>query len=511
MRQLAVLVVVLLALATLPAFAAKQVASDAAPQATLRLPNFLASHMVLQRDAPIAIRGWGTGGEQVQVTLGKEKASAEVDKDGRWEVSLKPRKASAKPIELTVLSGDETITLTDILIGEVWVCSGQSNMEFRLMHAEGGKEAAAKADYPGIRVFNVSGAYTAHPAEDVKGQWVACTPQTAGGIYAVPYFFGRKLHQELDIPIGLIASAMGATPARACTSGKMLLEKNMYVNEVKQISDKETIERATAKYNADMELWQDAVKQAEADGTKPPARPRGLPRIGARTPSALFNGMISPLTALKIRGVIWYQGENDVTGLPWYRPLFPNLIQSWRDAWGQGDLPFYHVQLPPYDYRHANSALLREVQMESLSMKNVGLAVTLDVGDFNDIHPPYKKQVGERLALWALAKDYGQKDLVYSGPIYKGMGIEGAAIRLSFDHVGSGLVAQDGELANFFIAGDDKQFVPARATIEKDTVVVASDDVANPVAVRYAFDNAGVPSLFNKEGLPASSFRTDRW
>ena len=511
MRQIAVLVVVLLASATLPAFAAKQAASDAAPQAALRLPNFLASHMVLQRDAPITIRGWGKAGEQVRVTLGNEKVSTKVNKDGQWELSLKPRKASAKPVELTVQSGDESLTLKDILIGEVWVCSGQSNMEFRLPHAENGKEEVAGAGFPQIRFLNVSGAYAAHPLDDVKGKWVACTPESAGEIYAVAYFFGRKIHQELDVPVGLLCPAMGATPARAWTSGKMLIEKNMYVNEVKQISDKETIEKATAKYSADMEEWQAAAEKAKAQGTKPPARPRGLPRIGARTPSALFNGMISPLTALRIRGVIWYQGENDVTGLPWYRPLFPNLIQSWRDAWGQGDLPFYHVQLPPYDYRHANSALLREVQMESLSMKNVGLAVTLDVGDFNDIHPPYKKQVGERLALWALAKDYGQKDLVYSGPIYKGMGVEGAAIRLSFDHVGSGLVAQDGELANFFIAGDDKQFVPAKATIEKDTVVVASDDVAKPVAVRYAFDNAGVPSLFNKEGLPASSFRTDRW
>jgi sialate O-acetylesterase len=191
--------------------------------------------------------------------------------------------------------------------------------------------------------------------------------------------------------------------------------------------------------------------------------------------------------------------------------LFPNLIQSWRDAWGLGDFPFYHVQLPPYDYRSSNSALLREVQLESLSMKNVGIAVTLDVGDFKNIHPPHKKEVGERLALWALAKDYGQKDLVFSGPIYKSMKIEGGQIRLAFGYTGSGMVAKDGKLANFFIAGADKKFVPANTTIEKNTIVVSSNKVAKPVAARYAFDNAGVPSLFNKEGLPASSFRTDRW
>lgn len=505
MRSLALRLLVVVLFAALPAWAGD------APTADLRLPRFLSSHMVLQRDAPIALHGWGKAGEQVTVTLGKEQATTKVNEDGRWELSLKPRKASAKPVELTAQSAGQTIALTDILIGEVWVCSGQSNMEFRLKHAEGGEEEAAKADYPRIRVFNVGGAYAPHPADDVKGQWVACSPKTAGGIYAVPYFFGRKLHNELDVPIGLITPAVGATPARAWTSGKMLLEKNLYVNEIKLISDQETIDKATAKYNAEMEKWQEAADKAKAQGAAPPARPRGLPRIGSRTPSALFNGMISPLTSLTIKGVIWYQGENDVNGLPWYRPLFPSLIQSWRDAWGQGDLPFYHVQLPPYDYGNTNSALLREVQLESLAMKNVGLAVTLDVGDFKDIHPPYKKQVGERLALWALAKDYGRKDLVYSGPLYKDMKTEGNTIRLSFDHTGSGLVAKDGELTNFFIAGADKKFVPAKATFEKDTIVVSSDQVAEPIAVRYAFDNAGVPSLFNKEGLPASSFRTDRW
>jgi sialate O-acetylesterase len=260
-----------------------------------------------------------------------------------------------------------------------------------------------------------------------------------------------------------------------------------------------------------MVIWKEAADKAKAEGTKEPGRPRGLPRIGSRSPSALFNGMISPLTASTIKGVIWYQGENDVPGLVWYKPLFPNLIQSWRDAWDLGDFPFYHVQLPPYDYGRTNSAFLREVQMKSLSIKNVGIAVTLDVGDFKDIHPPHKKEVGERLALWALAKDYGQKDLVYSGPIYKSQKIEGRKIRLSFDYTGSGMVAKDGTLANFMIAGADKNFVSAKATIDKNTIVVSSDKVAKPVAVRYAFDNAGVPSLFNKEGLPASSFRTDDW
>ncbi len=622
-------------------------------QAEVKLPAVLSDNMVLQQQSDARFWGWAAPGEKVGVKGSWEEdfsAPVTADDDGKWKTSLKTPKAGG-PYTITV-KGNNTIDLKNILIGEVWVCSGQSNMEFRLPHGTNGDQEVAEADYPQIRFFNVSGAATAHPADDVKGQWSECTPKTAGKILAVPYFFGRKIHTELNVPIGLVCPAMGATPARAWTSGKMLLEKNMYAHEVKQVSDTETIEKAKAKYEEEMQKWHKAIDQldpgmagkwydAQADesswknvdlpstiektalgpydgivwyrktvdipsdwagkemtvslgavddqdvtyfnGTKIgglhdnkqsrnykidgslvrvgkntivvkvqdfaggggfmgkpeqmlltsgdqktsiagpwlykvgskrsawPRTPKGLPRIGARWPSALFNGMISPLTSSTIKGVIWYQGENDVSGVGWYRPLFPNLIQSWRDAWGLGDFPFYHVQLPPYDYGSSNSALLREVQMKSLSMKNVGIAVTLDVGDFKNIHPPHKKEVGERLALWALAKDYGQKGLVCCGPIYQDMKVEGGKIRLSFEHTGSGLVAKDGTLANFVIAGADKKFVSAKATIENMTVVVSSDTVAKPVAVRYAFDNTGVPSLFNKEGLPASSFRTDEW
>ena len=480
--------------------------------AEVKLPALLSDGMVLQQQADARFWGWAAPGEKVTVKgswEGALSAAVTAGEDGKWRTTLKTPKAGG-PYTVTV-KGANTITLENLLIGEVWVCSGQSNMEFRLPHAANGEQEVAEADYPQIRFFNVSGAYSAHPADDVKGSWSECRPETAGGILAVPYFFGREIHKELNVPIGLICPAMGATPARAWTSGKMLVEKNMYAHEVNMVSDEETIEKAKEKYEAEMETWQEAADKAKAEGAPEPARPRGLPRIGARTPSALFNGMISPLTASTIKGAIWYQGENDVSGLVWYKPLFPNLIQSWRDAWDLGDFPFYHVQLPPYDYGGSNSALLREVQMKSLSMKNVGIAVTLDVGDFKNIHPPHKKEVGERLALWALAKDYGHKDLVCCGPIYQDMKIEGGKIRLSFDHTGSGLVAKDGNLANFVIAGADKKFVPAQATIENKTIVVSSDTVAEPIAVRYAFDNAGVPSLFNKEGLPASSFRTDSW
>jgi len=485
--------------------------------ADVKLPAVLSDNMVLQQQSDARFWGWAAPGEKVVVQGSWTKDACKpvtAGNDGKWKMTLKTPKAGG-PYTITV-KGNNTITLKNILIGELWVCSGQSNMEFRLPHAINGKQEVEEANYPQIRFFNVSGAYTAHPADDVKGHWSECTPKSAGRIFAVPYFFARKIHKEINVPIGLITPAMGATPARAWTSGKMLVEKNMYAHEVKLISDKETIEKATAKYQADMDTWNKKIDKTDPGmvGSKRaalPGAPRGLPRIGARYPSALFNGMISPLTSLTIKGAIWYQGENDVSGVGWYRPLFPNLIQSWRDAWDLGDFPFYHVQLPPYDYGGSNSAFLREVQMKSLSINNVGIAVTLDVGDFKNIHPPNKKDVGERLALWALAKNYGRKDLVCSGPIYKGMQIEGGKIRLSFEYTGSGLMAKGGELANFMIAAADRKFVPAKATIENNTIVVSSDDVAKPVAVRYAFDNAGVPSLFNKEGLPASSFRTDSW
>ncbi len=480
--------------------------------ADVKLPAVLSDNMVLQQQSSARVWGWADPGEKVVVQGSWAKSAAQSVKagqDGMWKTEINTPKAGG-PFTITV-KGNNTIELKNILIGEVWVCSGQSNMEFRLTHATNGKKEVEQANYPQIRFFNVSGAATAQPAEDVKGKWSQCTPKTAGRILAVPYFFAKKIHKEINVPIGLVCPVMGATPARAWTPGKTLIENNMYTNEVKMISDPETIAKAKAKYEADMKVWQVAAAKAKAEGTTEPRRPRGLPRIGARYPSALFNGMISPLTSSTIKGVIWYQGENDVTGLVWYKPLFPNLIKSWRDAWGLGDFPFYHVQLPPYNYGNSNSALFREVQMQSLSINNVGIAVTLDVGDFKDIHPPHKKEVGERLALWALAKDYGQKDLVYSGPIYKSMKVEGEKIRLSFDHTGTGLIAKDGTLTNFMIAAADKKFVPAKATITGKTIVVSSDKVAKPTAVRYAFDNAGVPSLFNKEGLPASSFRTDSW
>ncbi len=481
-------------------------------QAEVKLPALLSGNMVLQQQSEARFWGWADAGEKVEVRGSWEGALAAAvmaGEDGRWKTTLRTPEAGG-PYVVTV-KGANTITLENVLIGEVWVCSGQSNMEFRLKGVTDAGHETARADYPRIRQFHVKGAHAAHPADDVSGAWVECRPETAGGFSAVAYFFGRKLHQELDIPIGLIHASMGATPARAWTSGRMLLEKNLYATEVKLVSDPETVEKTRAKYEAEMEKCQVAAAKAKAQGAPEPSRPQGLPQISTRWPSALFNGMISPLSASTIKGVIWYQGENDVGAEAWYRPLFPNLIQSWRDAWGLGDFPFYHVQLPPYDYGNRNSALVREVQMNSLSMNHVGMAVTLDLGDFKNIHPANKKDVGERLALWALARDYGRKDLVHCGPIYQGMMIEGGMIRLSFDHTGSGLVAKDGKLANFVIAGADRRFVPAQATIDGETVVVSSDTVAEPVAVRYAFDNAGVPSLFNKEGLPAASFRTDEW
>ena len=621
--------------------------------ADVTLPSVISNNMVLQQQSNARFWGWAAPGEMVEVKGSWAKAfsvPATADNDGMWKLSLKTPKAGG-PYTITV-KGNNTIRLENILIGEVWVCSGQSNMQFRLPHVVNGEQEVAEADYPQIRFFNVRGAYTAHPADDVSGSWDECNPKSASGISAVAYFFGRKIHQKLNVPIGLISANLGATPARAWTSGKTLVEKNMYAHEVKLVTDKETIEKAKAKCRTDMDTWHKEIDKIDPGMVKKwyaadvdastwkkvelpttiesteiglfdgmvwyrktvdipsdwagkemtvslgavddqdvtyfngkkigglndnkrsrhykidgslikagkntvvvkvqdlgggggfmgkseemfltsgdktislagpwlykvgstrsswPRTPRGLPQVHARYPSALFNGMISPLTSSTIKGAIWYQGENDVSGVVWYRPLFPNLIQSWRDAWGLGDFPFYHVQLPPYDYGNSNSAFLREVQMKTLSMKNVGMAVTLDVGDYHNIHPNNKKDVGERLARWALAKDYGQKELVCSGPIYKGMKIEGAKIRLSFDYTGSGLLACDGELANFAIAGADKNFVPAKATIENSTIIVSRDGVDKPVAVRYAFDNAGVPSLFNKEGLPASSFRTDRW
>ena len=439
----------------------------------LNLPQIFADNMVLQQGRPVPVWGGADKGEDVTVTLAGQSATTKTGDDGRWKVVLKELKPAADPLDMAVTgSSGKSITLKNILVGEVWVCSGQSNMAIGVAGCNDAKEEVAAANYPKIRLISVPETKAGEPASGFNGSWSLCSPQrvAAGGwagYSAVAYYFGRQLHQDLKVPVGLIQTTWGGTPIDFWTSRKAL-----------------------------------------------EANPALKPLIQGES-SCLYNGMIAPLIPYAIRGAIWYQGEADVPRAYQYRTLLPAMIANWRADWGQGDFPFGIVQLAPYRYGDQNPVNCAELwEAQSLTVKNVpntGLAGTMDIGNLKDIHPLNKQDVGKRLALWAMAKVYG-KDLVYSGPIYKSMAVEANKIRLQFDHTGGGLTASgDKPLVEFTIAGADQKFVPATATIDGASIVVQCDQVAQPVAVRYAWHDDAQPNLTNKEGLPASPFRTDTW
>jgi len=461
--------------------------SQNASEGRLKLPAIFGDHMVLQCNMPVPIWGWAKPNEEVAVILkGKTPLVTKANEEGRWMLRLPPQPAGG-PHELIVRTREETVRFTDVLFGEVWVCSGQSNMEWPVALAQNAKQEIATANFPQIRFFVVEKSVALEPQPDCKGRWVVCSPETVGGFSAVGYFFGREIHQRLKVPVGLIGTYWGGTPAEAWTDLKAL--------------------------ESDPDL-KPILERLPRDRSKIPQQPQ--PPINNWTPTALFNAMVAPIIPYAIRGVIWYQGESNVGRAYQYRKLFPALINSWRRAWGQGDFPFLFVQLANYLERKPEPtesawAELREAQLLTFkTVRNTGMAVAIDIGEANDIHPRNKQDVGKRLALAALAIAYGQK-VVYSGPIYRSMRIEGDKIRLFFDHVGSGLVAKGGELKGFAIAGEDRKFVWAKAKIEGNTVVVWSEQVPKPVAVRYAWADNPECNLYNKEGLPASPFRTDDW
>jgi len=440
--------------------------------AEVRLPRLLGDNMVLQRDRPIPIWGWATPDEKVTVRLGKSSASATAGTNGQWSIKL-PKLSAGGPYQLTV-AGVNTLTLTNVLIGEVWLCSGQSNMEKPIGPHPGQQpclnyeKEIASADYPQIRLMEVPPANPRTPADDVVGaQWLVCTPQNivvqrggGHGYSACAYFFGRELHKELKVPIGLIAASVGGVPCEHFT---------------------------------------------------PPSGGGWL-------------GMINPLTSYGIRGVIWYQGESNIFGnshanCMTYFEKMKTLITGWRQAWGNNDFPFLFVQVALCKYNDADvevAPYLWEAQTATLDVPNTGMVVTHDISSYPDCHATNKQEVGRRLALWALAKTYGKSRLVYSGPIYKSMEVTAAPgpakIRIHFDYTGSGLASRDGKPLDLFtIAGEDKKFVEAKAAIDGKSVVVWSDAVAKPVAVRFGWRQDADPNLMNKEGLPAPCFRTDKW
>lgn len=632
--------------------------------ADVKLPAIFGDHMVLQQNESVTVWGWAEPGEKVSVkgSWSSSAKSTKANKDGTWSVKMKTPKAGPT-VSLTV-SGANEIVINDILLGEVWLCSGQSNMEYTpaMLGDEQNLKAVAESTNPQIRLFSVEDKFSVKPEDDCAGTWQLCNPDTVKDFSAIGYYYGKKLNDELGVPVGLISSNWGGTVAEAWTrdealepfeqfssalsylkdpeSTKEQLEKDYAVSlaqwekqvaeidpgtqegwyqkaidetgwtEMKQPqrwSDSDTelrdfdgivwFRRTTnlpptwARIDLEMNfgpiddidtVWVNGVKigsttqswttprkyiipasaltvgpnviavriiDNQGDGgftsndpndmrigpigapanrsatlantwkykistrNRAPDAPKSGVYTDQNTPTALYNGMIAPLTPFRIAGVIWYQGESNCSFPILYRKLFPAMIKDWRKQWKISNLPFYYVQIAPYDYGSTTSSqALREAQMMTLdAVKNVGMAVTMDIGAENNIHPTNKTDVGDRLARWALAKTYKKKDIVYSGPVYDKMKTKEGKIVITFDYDDGGLVAKGGGLTDFQIAGEDQVFVPAKAVIDGDTVVVSSDAVKDPVAVRYGWSNWVEGSLFNKAGLPASSFRTDDW
>lgn len=480
--------------------------------ADVRLPGLFSHHMVLQQDLPVPIWGWADPGEEVTVQFRDQRLTT-VARNGRWSVRLAPMK-SAPTGDILVVRGKNLLILRDVLVGEVWVCSGQSNMEWPLNRSfEPAGDIAASANAQ-IRLFTVPKLKALEPVEEIRGQWQVCGPDTVKDFSAVAYYFGRALHRTRNVPVGLIHTSWGGSPAEVWMSKTALTVDPDYRREIWDAYP--AIER---QYQEALARWEKAKAAAEQAG-----QPFNQPRPWAPwRPAELYNGMIAPLIPYAIAGVIWYQGESNASRAWQYRRLFPDLILNWRRDWAQGDFPFLAVQLAPWDKNRKRSleeitaepgesdwAELREAQVHATKvLPNVGLAIITDAGDKDDIHPTRKAIVGERLALAARVIAYGERFAGLS-PMFRRATFSGDRVTLEFDHVGKGLVARGGDLTGFAIAGEDRRFVWAEARIVgTDKVVVRSPRVANPVAVRFGWADYPVVNLFSEAGLPASPFRTD--
>ena len=518
------------------------------------MPTIFGDHMVLQQDALVPVWGIADPGEKVTVAVGDKSVDTTAGNDGKWRVNLPALTATSDPTTMTV-TGNNTLKFEDVLVGEVWFCSGQSNMAVPLTYADVSGTEVPKADDRHMRFFQVQGPPGIEPSGELSiGKWVLCTPETAASLSGVAYFFGRELRTALNRPVGLVVTAWGGTSCEAWTPEDALEKdpalkryadayhkiKDAYPQAVaefpaKQAAFQEALQKwhedVGVTYDSQVKAWNDAVAQAKAAGQAPPPRPvpsspqpypPTQPWGGTGTPSNLFNGEVAPVIPYAIKGVIWYQGEaNAGSGLE-YQPLFTALITGWREKWGQGDFPFIFVQLPKY-LDGTNWPAMREAQAKTLAVPHTAMATIIDIGDPHNIHPTDKLDVGKRLALVTRHTAYGE-DLVTSGPIYQGMKVEGNAIRLSFTETGTGLIIgkapwtapnvaplSDADLLGFAVAGSDKKWVTATARIDGATVVASSDQVPNPVAVRYAWQNSPDCNLYNQDGLPAAPFRTDDW
>ena len=496
-------------------------------RAEVTLAPLFADHAVLQQDKAVPVWGLAAPGEAVTVTYRGQTVRATAGKDGRWIVFLDPLQPGA-PAEL-VASGTNSVKAEDVVVGEVWVCSGQSNMEFRVWGPPGdvyrvdnADEEVAAAQFPLIRHFKVARATAAQPADTAQGAWVVCSPETVGQFTAVGYFFARDLAPRLGVPIGLINATWGGTAVESWLSEAALASdpafavvdtrwKQALVDWPAKVAEYDAARAAQEKDEAAAKAAGPA-KYTEYLKNRVWLRPPPSP-TSPEAPRSLFNGMINPLLPYGIRGVLWYQGESNESRPTEYPALFAALITFWRAHWGQGNFPFYFVQLPNFAAGNpagSTWAWLRDAQAQALRLPNTGMAVTIDLGDPGNVHPRNKQEVSRRLALIARHQVYGIPG-DWCGPRFQSAEREGAAMRVHFTHAEAGLVAHDKPLTAFVIAGADRQFHPAVVRIERDTVLVSSPEVREPVAVRYAWANAPEANLFNGAGLPAAPFRSDEW
>ncbi len=483
--------------------------------AEVRLPAVISNHMVLQRDAVVPIWGWADPGEQVTVAYAGQTHTAVAAANGAWRVALDPLRAG-EPAAMTI-AGKNKIVIEDVLVGEVWLGSGQSNMAMTVARSLNPEAETAAANFPRIRFFKETSAAAATPQTIGKGEWVLCSPQTVPSSSAVLYFFGRELHQKLGVSVGLINSSVGGTPIEswiAPEAQRASKELAPFFDTAKMEAAAIATPAAQKKYEKDLAAWEAAQKDAKAAKKKAAKKPQDPVELAARKGDVggLFNGKIAPLIPYAVRGLLWYQGEANSTPAkaPFYETQLRLLVTDWRTRWG-AELPFAWAQLPNFAGAGRDWPAVREAMLNTLALPRTGMGINIDIGEKDDIHPRNKQEAGRRLSFWALGAVYGEKVPATSGPLPAGHEIRGGEIVLRFKHTDRGLVAKDGALSGFVVAGEDRLWRPAQARIAGDTVIVTSPDVSRPVAARYAWENFPSCNLYNGAGLPASPFRTDMW
>jgi len=499
------------------------VAMSSAARAEVRIASLFTDHMVIQQQQPVPVWGTADAGEDILVSLAGREHRAAADQAGNWRVTFDAIGAADHPDPVMIIAkgARNEVAIRDVLVGEVWLCSGQSNMAWTVKLSGDAEAEIAAANYPGLRLAIVQESSGPEMRADanLRLRWTPCTPTSVAGFSAVGYYFGRQLHGELNVPVGLIHAAVNGTYIESWTS-RSALEAAPSAGPIIERNDAAIAQypELFPKYQEDIKVWLEKYHAAQAAGEQLKDPQPRLP-LGPNSDTAvatLFNHMIHPLIPFAMRGVIWYQGESNVARACQYRDLLPTMIDDWRARWGHEHLHFGIVQLanigqPTHQVTPDAWSELREAQaMTATQLPDCGLAVIIDIGEADNIHPKNKQDVGKRLALWAVGSAYG-RPVEYSGPIYKDMSIEQGAARITFDHVGMGLIAHGDKIVGFSVAGENKSFIPAEAVIDGDAIVVRCEQVPAPVAVRYAWTSNPICNLYNVDGLPAAPFRTDAW